>query len=249
MITVSFQLRVERRAFPVFKMTKDKDHLRRSGSHERSTTSSHQHHSLEIDRLNNNNDLEEGQPLLGDPSLTTSSSSSLSTTITASTLTDTTLPNPSHNTANNNNNPNNPNNAAAAQMMTREKYGKLLFCFIGLQVSYVLWGITQENLMTTTYSFGKFTSSAFCVFGNRFLALLVAFIIVAYKNQNLNVFFNVPFYHFAPASLSNTLSSWAQYEALKYVSFPIQVLSKSCKVIPVMFVSLIFNFLNPFCYL
>jgi hypothetical protein len=28
---------------------------------------------------------------------------------------------------------------------------------------------------------------------------------------------------FAPSSLSNILSSWAQYEALKYVSFPTQV--------------------------
>ena len=48
-----------------------------------------------------------------------------------------------------------------------------------------------------------------------------------------------PYHYYAPASLSNSISSWAQYEALKYVSFPTQVLSKSCKVIPVMLVSLI----------
>jgi adenosine 3'-phospho 5'-phosphosulfate transporter B2 len=45
-----------------------------------------------------------------------------------------------------------------------------------------------------------------------------------------------PFYSYAPSSISNSLSSWAQYEALKHVSFPTQVLSKSCKIIPVMLV-------------
>ncbi|KAF6199575.1 hypothetical protein GE061_007601 [Apolygus lucorum] len=30
------------------------------------------------------------------------------------------------------------------------------------------------------------------------------------------------------------MSSWCQYEALKYISFPSQVLAKACKIIPVM---------------
>jgi adenosine 3'-phospho 5'-phosphosulfate transporter B2 len=36
------------------------------------------------------------------------------------------------------------------------------------------------------------------------------------------------------ASVSNIVSSWCQYEALRFVSFPTQVLAKACKVIPVM---------------
>lgn len=126
-----------------------------------------------------------------------------------------------------------------------DKYGKYLFCFFGLQISYVLWGVTQENLMTTEYKLGKFKSSSFCVFANRLLALVISFLIVVsrkyFSNQNQaheknKVIKEVPFYYYAPSSLSNTMSSWAQYEALKYVSFPIQVLSKSCKIIPVMLV-------------
>lgn len=50
-----------------------------------------------------------------------------------------------------------------------------------------------------------------------------------------------PFMNYAPSSLSNCLSSWAQYESLKYVSFPTQVLSKSCKIIPVMIVGMVLN--------
>jgi len=121
-------------------------------------------------------------------------------------------------------------------------WGKLLFCFLGLQFSYIIWGIVQENLMTREYSFGKFTSSSFCVFANRFLALIISLLIVfirrAFAPPN-QVVQEAPFYYYAPSSLSNTLSSWAQYEALKYISFPTQVLSKSCKIIPVMLVSLL----------
>ena len=39
---------------------------------------------------------------------------------------------------------------------------KLIFCFFGLQVSYVLWGVAQEQIMTQVYKPGKFTSSAVC---------------------------------------------------------------------------------------
>ena len=36
------------------------------------------------------------------------------------------------------------------------------------------------------------------------------------------------------SAVSNLLSSWCQYEALKYVSFPCQTLFKSFKLLPVM---------------
>lgn len=114
---------------------------------------------------------------------------------------------------------------------------KLLFCFVGLQISYVLWGIVQEQLMTQEYKFGKFKSSSFCVFGNRFLALFISLAIVMFRGFTSTKPMKVaPYYWYAPSSLSNSVSSWAQYEALKFVSFPTQVLSKSCKIIPVMLV-------------
>lgn len=46
-----------------------------------------------------------------------------------------------------------------------------------------------------------------------------------------------PLYEFVYCSLSNILSSWCQYEALKYVNFPTQILSKACKLLAVMFMS------------
>jgi adenosine 3'-phospho 5'-phosphosulfate transporter B2 len=117
---------------------------------------------------------------------------------------------------------------------------KFFFCFCGLQVSYLTWGYMQELIMTTAFNptpgapDGMFPSAAFCVFSNRFLAVLVA--MVAVKIKHGSVFGNntAPLMAFTPCALSNTMSSWSQYASLKYVSFPMQTIFKSSKVIPVM---------------
>lgn len=85
--------------------------------------------------------------------------------------------------------------------------------------------------MTRTYDGESFTNSQFLVFVNRILALVVAGVYLAVSSQPRH---KVPFYKYSYASISNTLSSWCQYEALKFVSFPTQVLAKASKVIPVM---------------
>jgi len=94
--------------------------------------------------------------------------------------------------------------------------------------------------MTKVYENGeKFPSSTFCVFSNRIVAVFVAAMMVMYKHGELRL--AAPLIAFAPPSMSNTLSSWGQYEALNYVSFPLQTLSKSTKVIPVMLMGKVLN--------
>jgi len=116
--------------------------------------------------------------------------------------------------------------------------GKFLMCFIGLQTSYLTWGYMQELIMTTEFNptertpDGKFPSAAFCVFSNRFLAIIVAVIAVKLRHGSLHA--GAPLIAFSPCALSNTLSSWCQYASLKFVSFPVQTVFKSSKIIPVM---------------
>jgi adenosine 3'-phospho 5'-phosphosulfate transporter B2 len=50
-----------------------------------------------------------------------------------------------------------------------------------------------------------------------------------------------PLYKFSFSSVSNILSSVCQYEALKFLSFPTQVLAKSCKMVPVMLMGYVVN--------
>lgn len=117
---------------------------------------------------------------------------------------------------------------------------QLAFCFVGLQASYLTWGYVQEKVMTRTYSTGKFPSATFCVFSNRILAVTVA-MIVTMARHGCRLKISAPFHSFAPCALSNSLSSFGQYQALRYVSFPLQTISKSTKVIPVMLMG---KFLN-----
>lgn len=112
------------------------------------------------------------------------------------------------------------------------------FAFFGLQISYLLWGMMQELIMNTTYNptplspSGKFPSATFCVFSNRFLALIISSLVCYFKHGKLTS--SVPLLAFTPCAFSNTASSWAQYKALNYVSFSLQTVFKSSKVIPVM---------------
>lgn len=73
---------------------------------------------------------------------------------------------------------------------------------------------------------------------NRLVALLVSGALVFYKSKVAGTTEHpmAPLSSFFYHSSSNVLSAYAQYEALKYVTFPTQTLSKSCKIIPVMLI-------------
>ncbi|XP_042232793.1 adenosine 3'-phospho 5'-phosphosulfate transporter 1-like isoform X2 [Homarus americanus] len=113
---------------------------------------------------------------------------------------------------------------------------QLIFCFLGLQASYLTWGVLQEKIMTKEYqssegNIGHFRDSQFLVFVNRILAFLLAATYLGFTRQPRHT---APIYKYSYCSFSNIMSSWCQYEALKYVTFPTQVLAKASKIIPTM---------------
>lgn len=113
----------------------------------------------------------------------------------------------------------------------------LLFCFFGLQGAYLTWGLLQERIMTFEYGATdsapgeRFKNSQFLVFINRILAFFIGIFVLFVQKQPPHT---APLYKYSYSSFSNIMSSWFQYEALKFVSFPTQVLAKASKVIPVM---------------
>lgn len=113
----------------------------------------------------------------------------------------------------------------------------LLFCVAGLQGSYLAWGVLQERIMAHEYGKDannpgeKFSNSQFLVFMNRILAFIAALCVMNFTAQPRHT---APLYKYSYCSLSNIMSSWCQYEALKFVTFPTQVLAKASKIIPVM---------------
>ncbi|XP_034018220.1 adenosine 3'-phospho 5'-phosphosulfate transporter 1 [Thalassophryne amazonica] len=130
-----------------------------------------------------------------------------------------------------------PRNEANSVSTVRQAM-KLILCTAGLQASYLTWGVLQERVMTRSYGASmaeeegeQFKDSQFLVFMNRILALTVSGLWCILFKQPRH---GAPMYKYSFASLSNIMSSWCQYEALKYISFPTQVLAKASKVIPVM---------------
>lgn len=105
---------------------------------------------------------------------------------------------------------------------------RLICCFLGLQVSYLSWGFLQERLMTIEYDGERFVHSEALVLVNRMLACVIA--IIVNKVMTSPTSFSPP-YKYCICSMGNILSSWFQYEALKFVGFPLQVLSKSSKIL------------------
>lgn len=136
-----------------------------------------------------------------------------------------------------------PKNPKAKRAATRECI-LLTYCFLGLMVSYLIWGVLQEKIMTQEYVHvdgekevrSHFRESQFLVFANRILAFIIAGIyLLLHRNNNSPAKRNgAPLYKFSISSIANIMSAWFQYEALKFVNFPTQVLAKSCKIIPVM---------------
>jgi len=119
-----------------------------------------------------------------------------------------------------------------------DKCLRMAFCSCGLLISYLLWGLMQERIMAVRYSSENgdgrtehFSNSLFLEFMNRILALIFAVVILLVRRQPSHT---APMYKYSYNALSNVMSSWCQYEALKYISFPVQVLAKAAKVIPVM---------------
>uniref|UniRef100_H2Z5A4 Adenosine 3'-phospho 5'-phosphosulfate transporter 1 n=1 Tax=Ciona savignyi TaxID=51511 RepID=H2Z5A4_CIOSA len=125
----------------------------------------------------------------------------------------------------------------AEDKIQQKGFLKIIICASGLQISYLTWGVIQERIMTQeygktdAYAGEKFSNSQFLVFVNRLLAVFVAGMYTLATRQPRHT---CPLYKFSYASFSNIMSSWFQYEALKFVTFPTQVLGKACKVIPVM---------------
>ncbi|VDM25321.1 unnamed protein product [Toxocara canis] len=117
---------------------------------------------------------------------------------------------------------------------------RLLLYFAGLQTTLVSMGFLQERIMTQGYlllsdwnQIDKFADTQFLVFLNRVFALILsgAYLFINWKREPIHV---PPLYKHSFTSVSNTLSSWCQYEALKYVSFPTQTVCKASKVVPTM---------------
>merc|ERR1719218_6052 len=77
-----------------------------------------------------------------------------------------------------------------------------------------------------------FKCSLFLVLMNRLCAIVFAIVQAVVNKEELGP--KVPIWKYLAISFSNVAATTCQYEALKWVSFPVQMLGKSFKMMPVM---------------
>lgn len=102
----------------------------------------------------------------------------------------------------------------------------------GIVGTLVVYGLMQERMMTVPFGGEVFTVSNFLVFCNRFANLLYAAFMGMAMREPLQL--QAPCWKYMLISFSNVAATCFQYESLKYVSFPVLMLGKSFKMMPVM---------------
>ncbi|MFS8031725.1 putative UAA transporter [Helianthus anomalus] len=112
---------------------------------------------------------------------------------------------------------------------------ELAFCVAGIWSAYIYQGVLQETVMSTK-RFGpnkeRFEHLAFLNFAQSFVCLIWSFMMIKlWPSKDTG---RAPWWSYWSAGITNTIGPAMGIEALKYISYPAQVLAKSSKMIPVM---------------
>lgn len=105
------------------------------------------------------------------------------------------------------------------------------FALNGLLVPY---GVFKETLVVHDK-----VASQLLILSSRVMSVICAAVMIRIKDGR--IYLGVPLTNFAMFSLANEASTWAGYEMLNYVSFPVQVMAKSCKLLPNMVMGRVIN--------
>eukprot|EP00448_Togula_jolla_P007000 CAMPEP_0170614406 /NCGR_PEP_ID=MMETSP0224-20130122/24785_1 /TAXON_ID=285029 /ORGANISM="Togula jolla, Strain CCCM 725" /LENGTH=328 /DNA_ID=CAMNT_0010940065 /DNA_START=243 /DNA_END=1229 /DNA_ORIENTATION=- len=103
---------------------------------------------------------------------------------------------------------------------------------MGVIAMLLSYGMLQERIMAIPYGNEFFTVSIFLVLCNRLMAIGFALTMLCVRREPLGN--AAPLWKYLLISFSNVAASSCQYDALKYVSYPVQMLGKSFKMMPVM---------------
>ncbi|MEW5319511.1 MAG: hypothetical protein WDW38_010656 [Sanguina aurantia] len=98
----------------------------------------------------------------------------------------------------------------------------------------MVYGVLQSHFRQWGGEEEVFKYSLFLVLFNRLSSCIIAVCMLAANGKWSEVRPVAPMYTYALVSLSNVIATTCQYEALKYVSFPVQTLGKCAKMLPVL---------------
>jgi Zn-dependent protease len=115
---------------------------------------------------------------------------------------------------------------------------------MGIYILFTYWGYLQEKMTSTTYQSYSDPSKTYewkyplilntIMAFSAYVVALAAETVVNPKNSK-----NTPFFAFMKPAASSALASPIGYAALNYMNFPLMVLTKASKPVPVMLIGMI----------
>lgn len=130
---------------------------------------------------------------------------------------------------------------------------RLVVYVIGIYSVFIYWGYLQEKLISTPYTIdsneginrlggpqGENLKWSFPFALNLCMAVMCSIVSSLLEIMRPSEKSNVPAIAFWKAALSAAIASPIGYEALKYITYPMMILTKSSKPVPVMFVGSVF---------
>lgn len=102
---------------------------------------------------------------------------------------------------------------------------KSLFIAAALHACFISYGILKEMLVTQDK-----IASSLLVLSSRLMSIICACIYMLLTERRVTL--GAPILSMSYFAFTNEASTWAGYEMLKYVSFPLQVMAKSVKMLP-----------------
>jgi adenosine 3'-phospho 5'-phosphosulfate transporter B2 len=111
---------------------------------------------------------------------------------------------------------------------------KTLGIAAALNACFISYGILKEMLVTQDH-----INSSLLVLSSRGMSIICSAGYLLLTEGRVS--FGASFFDMCYFSVTNEGSTWAGYEMLKYVSFPLQVMAKSCKMLPNMIMGRIVN--------
>ncbi|KAK8939689.1 UDP-galactose/UDP-glucose transporter 3 [Platanthera guangdongensis] len=110
----------------------------------------------------------------------------------------------------------------------------LCFCVAGIWASYIYQGVLQETISTKRFgpNGNRFEHLAFLNLAQNVVCFVWSLMMIKiFVRRSTD---GAPLWRYWSASITNTIGPAMGIEALKYISYPAQVLAKSSKMIPVM---------------
>ncbi|KAG0339592.1 UDP-galactose transporter [Podila humilis] len=118
---------------------------------------------------------------------------------------------------------------------------RLAACVAGIYSCFLTWGYYQEKVSTTPYGQDALKFKYFIVLNisQALTASLVAYLYLKLQGKSIEIPSRSLLAKYCQLSFIGVIAAPCSYAALKHIDYPTMILTKSCKLVPVMFMNIL----------